>query len=264
MNKADNPKMIGSVLKTVEVLNLLGNSETGLGATEIGTALGYGASAVYHLLNTLKHCHYVVQDERTKKYYIGHGLFCLCATAKRHNKISNIAQPYLEHLVDVFGETSNLTILDGTDVVYVGQAESTNLLKMFPQMGARVPFYCTGGGKAMVAHLPEKRIEEILTNTVFRRFTDHTINDGEVLKRELKSIRIQGYAFDNEEREDGVTCIAAPVFDAYGIPVAAVSISGPTRRLRDKQFHSIIDELQRCTRKISEALGYVSSGMPSV
>lgn len=155
MNKADNPKMIGSVLKTVEVLNLLGNSETGLGATEIGTALGYGASAVYHLLNTLKHCHYVVQDERTKKYYIGHGLFCLCATAKRHNKISNIAQPYLEHLVDVFGETSNLTILDGTDVVYVGQAESTNLLKMFTQMGARVPFYCTGGGKAMVAHLPE-------------------------------------------------------------------------------------------------------------
>lgn len=181
-----------------------------------------------------------MQDERTKKYYIGHGLFCLCATAKRHNKISNIAQPYLEHLVDVFGETSNLTILDGTDVVYVGQAESTNLLKMFTQMGARVPFYCTGGGKAMVAHLPEKRIEEILTNTVFRRFTDHTINDGEVLKRELKSIRIQGYAFDNEEREDGVTCIAAPVFDAYGIPVAAVSISGPTRRLRDKQFHPLL------------------------
>ena len=73
MNKADNPKMIGSVLKTVEVLNLLGNSETGLGATEIGTALGYGASAVYHLLNTLKHCHYVVQDERTKNTTLAMG-----------------------------------------------------------------------------------------------------------------------------------------------------------------------------------------------
>lgn len=129
----NSAKTIGSVIKAIQVLEQLAGSEQGLGLTEISTRLNSGVSATYHLLNTLKQLNVIQQDKKTKKYSIGFALFIITGMAKRQNVLSHMAQPYLDRLRELVGETSNLMVLDGSKVVYIAQSESSNLLKMFTQ-----------------------------------------------------------------------------------------------------------------------------------
>ncbi len=250
-------KTIGSVIKAVEVMEELAKSEEGLGVTEISSRLNYGVSATYHLLNTLKQCNIIEQDKKTKKYRIGFALFRISGMAKRQNVLANLAQPYLDKLREIVGETSNLVILDGSEIVYIAQSESTKLLKMFTQLGAKVPLYCTGGGKILLAYQPKRIQDLILSKSNFQRYTQNTLASAEDLMEELEIIKKQGYALDNEEREEGVTCIAAPVFDCYGEAIASISISGPTYRLKEKQTSVIIKNVMDIAKELSISLGYM-------
>lgn len=254
-----NTKTIGSVKKAIEIIEELAKSEDGLGVTEISNKLNYGVSATYHLLNTLKQCNIIEQDKKTKKYRIGFALFRICGMAKRHNALASLAQPYLDELREMVGETTNLIVLDGTEVIYIAQSESTKLLKLFTQLGAKVPFYCTGGGKAILAFQPKKIQDMVISNTNFIKYTANTISDAEQLMKELETVKEKGYAIDNEEREEGVTCIAAPVFDCYGEAIASISVSGPTYRLKEKDFSTIIRNVTDVAKRLSENLGYVEN-----
>lgn len=258
-DKVKDTKTIGSVIKAVEVMNELAGSEEGLSLTEISSRLNYGTSATYHLLNTLKLCNIIEQDKKTKKYRIGVGLFRIAGMAKRQNVLANIAQPYLDKLRAAVDETSNLLVLDGNEVVYIAQSESTKLLKMFTQLGAKVPLYCTGGGKLLLAYKPRPFQELILSKSNLHKYTKNTLSTVEELLREFEIIRKQGYAIDNEEREEGVTCIAAPVFDCYGEAIASISISGPSYRLKEKGFDSIIANVILTAKELSARLGYAGN-----
>lgn len=249
-------KTIGSVIKAVEIMEELAKSEEGLGVTEISNSLNYGVSATYHLLNTLKLCNIIEQDKKTKKYRIGFALFRISRMAKRQNVLANLSQPYLDRLREIVGETTNLTVLDGSDVSYIAQSESTKLLKMFTQLGAKIPLYCTGGGKVLLAFQPKKVQDLILTKTNFEKYTKNTISCPEDFIKELEVIKKQGYGIDNEEREEGVTCIAAPVFDCFGEAIASISISGPTNRLVEKQIPNIIKDVLDIAAELSNSLGY--------
>lgn len=249
-------KTIGSVEKAIRILELVAASEHGLGATEIGAALGCGASAAYHLLNTLRHGDLLQQDPRTKKYSIGVGLFRLSALAQRQNTLVLAAQPILEELSRACAETSNLVVLQGQETVYVAQSESNNMVKMFTQLGARVPWYCTGGGKVILAYLPQQTQQTTLLETKYVRFTEHTLTRRGDLARELAEIRASGCGFDREEREEGVTCIAAPVFNASGEPVAAMSVSGPTYRVTHKGIEQLVGRVRASAASLSARLGY--------
>ncbi len=257
MNEVNNTKTIGSVIKAVEVLKELSRSDGGLGVTEISNNLNYGVSATYHLLNTLKRCNIIEQDKKTKKYRIGFELFRISSVAKNQNNLANIAQPRLDELKESVDETSNLVVLDDNFIVYIAQSESTNLLKMFTQLGAKVPFYCTGGGKVILAYQSENVQKYTISKTTFNKYTKNTLATTEELINEFKIIRIQGYALDNEERELGVTCIAAPVFDCYGEAIAAISISGPSSRLNGKGIKNLIHHVMNASDNLSFDLGYV-------
>lgn len=261
MNKTPKEtKTIGSVIKAVEVMEELAESEDGLGLTELCGRLNYGVSATYHLLNTLKLCSIIEQDKRTKKYRIGIGLFRISGMAKRQNTLANLAQPYLDKLRVTLDETSNLLVLDGSEVVYIAQSESTKLLKMFTQLGAKVPLYCTGGGKLLLAYKPRKFQELVLNNTSLKKYTSNTLFTIEDLLKEFEIIKKQGYALDNEEREEGVTCVAAPVFDCYGEVIASMSISGPSYRMKEKGLDRIIPNVVIAAKELSISLGYAIEG----
>ncbi|MGE5630007.1 MAG: IclR family transcriptional regulator [Caulobacteraceae bacterium] len=256
-NAIKDTKTIGSVIKAVEVMEELARAEEGLGLTEISSRLNYGVSATYHLLNTLKLCSIIEQDKKTKKYRIGVGLFRISGMAKRQNVLANLAQPYLDKLRAAVNETSNLLVLDGSEVIYIAQSESTKLLKMFTQLGAKVPLYCTGGGKLLLSYKPQEYQELILNKTTFQKYTKNTLSSKEELLKEFEIIKKQGYAIDNEEREDGVTCVAAPVFDCYGEAIASMSISGPSYRLKEKGLDKIIPNVILEAKELSNSLGYV-------
>lgn len=252
-------KTIGSVIKAIEIIEELAKSNTDLGVTEISNKLNYGVSASYHLLNTLRLCNIIEQDSTTKKYRLGLKLFKISTMARRENHLANISKPYLERLKEETGETSNLIVLDGEEVVYIQQAESTKLVKMFTKTGARVPAYCTGAGKVLLAYLPEKKRASILKKINFVKYTENTIIDPQKLIEECESIREIGYAIDKGEREEGVTCVAAPVYDCDGGVIAAVSVSGPSFRLNTEQMDKIIKCVINVTNDFSHSLGYTKN-----
>ena len=255
-------KTIGSVEKATRILEIIAQSQSGIGVTEISHSLDCGVSATYHLLNTLKLCGLIEQDSTSKKYRIGYGLFHICSIARNQNFLVNMAQPYLEHLSQGSGETCNLIILEGLQVIYIAQVAVNNILQMFTQLGSKAPYYCTGGGKALLAFREEKEWFRYIKNTNFFRYTKNTNVDVETLCKELETIRREGIAFDREEREDGVTCIAAPIFSESGEAVAAISVSGPTGRMKEKLSMQALElRVRKVASEISQELGGISSNL---
>ncbi len=151
-NEADEKqkKIIKSVIKTFDVIEHIALSDRELGVTEISEALNYGVSATYHLLNTLKECNIVEQNETTKKFKLSLKLWQIGMLAYGQNNISLLLKPYLRKLKELTGETSNLTILDNNQIVDIAHEESSRLLKMFTKIGASAPLHCTGSGKILL------------------------------------------------------------------------------------------------------------------
>ena len=241
-------KTIGSVIKSIEVIEFIASLEREVGVTEISNCLNYGVSATYHLLNTLKECNIIVQNDITKKYSLGLKLWQIGLLAYRQNPISVILQHYLEKLRDLTGETSNLAIIDNHQIVYIAQEQSYKLVKMFTTIGATAPLHCTGAGKILLAYKPEDIRNVILDKIDYTRYTDNTLVNREDLIKELNNILEKGYGFDNEERELGVSCIGAPLFDLNDEAIACITISGPTARFTEinkKKWVDIVLEVSK-------------------
>lgn len=249
-------KTIGSVTKAIEIIELLSSSHEELGATEISNRLNYGVSATYHILITLKICKIIEQDSKTKKYRLGIKLWKIGKMAREQNHLSFLIHPYLVRLRDITGETANLTILDNAEIVYIAQEESNRLIRMFTKIGARIPLYCSAAGKVLLAFQPEEKRTSIIEILNFNKFTEKTVTDPTRLKKELRVIKDKGYAFDDEERELGVSCIAAPVFDFDGEVIAAISISGPTSRFDENSKQIFKESLLEITHDVSKQLGF--------
>ena len=255
-HQASNKKTIGSVVKAVEIIDMITASEHELGATEISHQLGLNVSGIYHILNTLKECNMIEQNPQTKKYRLGLKLWKIGQKAGMRNQLGVYIQPYLTELRDATNETANLTVLDNHEIVYIAQEESNRFAKMFTKMGAKAPVYCSGAGKVLLAYQTEEIRNSILSRVIFHKYTEKTILDAQTLEQELETIRRNGYAFDDEEREEGVSCIAAPIFDFDNEVIAAMSISGPTTRFRSANRDAWIEEILHITRKISQRMGH--------
>src|SRR5690554_3009604 len=211
--KTKEKKTIASVIKAIEVIEYIAYSEKEVGVTEISNGLNYGVSATYHLLNTLKECNIIVQNDRTKKYSLGLKLWQIGMLAYGQNHISITLKPYLRKLRDLTGETANLTIMDNYQIVYIAQEESNRLVKMFTTTGATAPLHCTGAGKILLAYKSNEIRDSILEKIDLTKYTDNTLINKKDIIAELEEIRQNRYGFDNEEREMGVSCIGAPIFD---------------------------------------------------
>ncbi|NLK43315.1 MAG: IclR family transcriptional regulator [Tissierellia bacterium] len=251
-------KIIGSVVKAIEVIEFLANADTGAGATEISKGLNYGVSATYHLLNTLKECSIIEQDKRTKKFKLGLKLWQLGMLAYEHNPISLTLRPYLRKLKEITGETANLTIMDNYQIVYIAQEESDKLVKMFTKTGATAPLHCTGAGKIFLAYKDEDIRNAILDKIELTKYTDNTFVDKESLIKELEEIRKNGYGFDNEEKEIGVSCIGAPIFDINNEVIACITISGPTSRFTEEQKRIWIKDILKVSKEATDSLQTIS------
>lgn len=247
-------KIIGSVVKAIEVIEYLANSETGAGATEISRGLDYGVSSTYHILNTLKECNIIEQDKRTKKFKLGLKLWQLGMLAYEHNPISITLRPYLSKLRDLTGETANLTVLDNYQIVYIAQVESDKLVKMFTKTGATAPLHCTGAGKIFLAYKDEDIRNSILDKLELTKYTQNTIVKKEDLIKELEEIRKNGYGFDNEEKEIGVSCIGAPIFDLNNEVIACITISGPTSRFTEEKKAKWIKDVLMVAKEATNSL----------
>ena len=204
-------------------------------------------------MRTLVSCGYVRQQPN-RRYALGPRLIRLGESASR--LLGTWARPYLAELVEATGETANMALLDGDEVVYVAQVPSRHSMRMFTEVGRRVLPHTTGVGKALLAHLPADEVRALLARTGMPAATEKTITDPEVFVTELARIRACGYAVDDNEQEIGVRCLAVSVPDSP--TAAAISISGPAGRVTEAAQEKIIPVLQQIARELSEALSTTS------
>jgi len=193
---------------------------------------GMAKASLHRLLGVLREERLVSLDQTEKTYELGLRLLALTYDSDGTHAIRRFAAPQLEDLSLATGETIHLAVLDGTDVVYVGKAESTHKVRMYSDVGLRAPAYCTGVGKALLAFRPEDDRRRIIERIEFKRFTESTITTVSELLAELDLIRERGYALDEGEHEIDIRCVSAPIIGLRGTSVASLSISAPAYRAK--------------------------------
>ncbi|NWJ48611.1 MAG: IclR family transcriptional regulator [Chloroflexi bacterium] len=227
---------VQSVERTFDIMEALAEFKRPVTLSELSAKVDLNISTVHRLLSTLIERGYARQDHATGRYSVGNRLVALASGLDGGGDLQSAARPALQQLARVIGETANLSVRSGDQLVYIDQVQSDRLMRMFTRVGTSVPLYCTGSGKLFLAFGSEPAALErdlnryLLSNRLESR-TPATFTDPLALKKELQTIRERGYSFDNEEMEEGVICVAAPILDRAGQIVACLSISGPTSRL---------------------------------
>jgi IclR family acetate operon transcriptional repressor len=234
---------VQSLERALDILEHLSRSKTELGVSEIGPAVKLANATAHRLLATLVRRGYARQNPETRKYALGIKALALAINVR--DQLGPMAQPFLRELTEISQESSNLAALDRNSVVCVEQVPAPRLVRMFTEPGNRVPLHSTGTGKVLLAYQPEDTIDAMIQQGGLPRFTAHTITDEQELKEELSRVREQGYAVDSEEMEEGVRCLAAPVFGPDGRVLAAMSISGPVGRLGQDRLKELIPHIKR-------------------
>lgn len=254
-----SPGRVQSLERALDILEVLSRSEGELGISEIGMQVELANGTVHRLLSTLARRGYARQNPLTRKYGLGLKAFALASSARE--SLGPLARPFLEELMEVSQESSNLASLDKNAVVYIEQVPAPRMVRMFTEPGNHAPLHSTGTGKVLLAYQPREVVDSVIRQTGLPRFTPHSITDARKLKLELDCIREQGYATDSEEMEEGVRCLAAPVFGADGAVLAAISISGPAGRLTEERLEELIPKIKRISAALSESLNFSKDGL---
>lgn len=240
------------------VLDLLGESDTPLGLAQVASSLQLHKSTAHRFLMVLER-HHMVERTSNGKFRLGLRLFDFGNRAIEQYDLRERAQPHLRRLVAETEETAHLCVLEQARVIYIDKIEPARSVRMITRIGSSNPVHCTSVGKAILAFLPEERVNDILRRTKFERFTQRTIGSAEALRAEIEKTRRRGYAVDDEEYEEGLRCIAVPLLDSQRFPVGAISVSGPSFRVTAQKLPSIANHLLQCVRGISADMGFTSS-----
>lgn len=255
MEKSESRNLVGVLQKSAVVLRVLTESRQPLGPTEIARVTGLDRSTVHRILATLSAERLIERVEGDGTYQLGVALAAMGLIAANRLDLRKVARPHLEKLGALFGETVNLGILDQDAVLYIDMIESSHELRMSATIGARDFLTTTALGKAILAFLPESRVNEILRSIRFEARTPNSIRSVDHLYRSLTEVCSTGYAIDIEENELGACCVGAPIFGFEGDVVGALSLSSPKVRFENHSRERLIDQVLQTARSISKDLG---------
>ncbi len=240
---------VQSVERTFELLELMAEAGGEVALSDLAESSGLPLPTIHRIMRTLVGAGYARQQP-SRRYALGPRLIRLGETASR--ALGSWARPYLTELTEAIGETSNMAVLDGEQIVYVAQVPSQHSVRMFTEVGRRVDAHATAVGKAMMAYLSEDTVTQMLTRAGMRPQTERTITTIPAMQEELARIRRLGYALDDGEQEVGVRCYAVAI---PGAPAgAAISISGPEGRMARVSVDEVIPLMQRLARELSAEL----------
>ncbi len=249
------PQRLSSVTTAMRLLKTFSEGEVEIGVTSLAKRLGVAKSTVYRLASTLVAEGLLEQNKENDKYRLGIALFGLGALVRQRMNVSNEARPHIFALREATNETVHLAIMDGGEIMYVYDLESTQAIRMRANLGDRKPLFCSSEGRAMLAFQSADTIEQVLARPLIAR-TAKTLTDPQQIRAVLQDIRAKGFAFEDEQCETGMRSIAAPIRDAEGSVVAAVGIAGPVERLSDDVLARFAPLVVQTADVISTRLGY--------
>lgn len=223
---------VQSIDRVFAIVETLASEPHGMTLTDLASSVDLHVSTTHRLLSALVARDYVQKDMETGKYRLTMRLFEISSRVVGGMSLVSVARPFLERLADATNETIHLVARNRDEVVYLYKEDNNNSVTcMSSFVGKRNAMYCTGVGKSILAYLPKEEVCGIWERTTITAYTERTIVDYSTLLLELEQIRKNGVAFDNEEHEIGIMCIASPVFDYSGVPVGAISVSAPSARI---------------------------------
>lgn len=252
--------LVQTIERTALILEVLGLFPKGLSLGALAEKVSLPKGTTHRLLTSLAYFDFVRQDDSDKHYSLGFRLVELGNLLLSHIDLRKEAHPHLVALSESVEETVHLVILDQNKALYIDKVDMQPRrggLQMVSTLGARIPLYCTAVGKVLLAAMPEQTAEQIIRNEERSRLASNTITDPKDIMEHLGKIRCAGYAIDDEENEEGVRCVAAPIRDNSGRVIAAISISGSTTRISYEKIETFLKlQVMQTAKRISTELGF--------
>jgi IclR family transcriptional regulator, acetate operon repressor len=252
---ATNPRGAGrtgsvqSIERAFGLLETMADHDGTMGLSQLAAESGLPLPTIHRLVRTLVDLGYLRQ-EPSRQYVLGPRLIRLGESSSR--MLSIWARRHLTGLVDELGESANLAMLDGDQIVYVAQAQSRHSMRMFTEVGRRVLPHCTAVGKAIMADMPAEQVRDILARTGMPQHTENTVTDPDEFAKQLAQSAEHGYAIDEGEQEVGVRCVAVNVPDAPAR--LALSVSGPATRVTEEFVQRAVPLLTKAGKALSDDL----------
>ncbi len=247
-----------SLDRALNILDSLAKNEHA-SLTDLSHSLGIPTATTHRILTTLQKHGYTELEERTQHWVIGIEAYRTgCSFLKRTN-LPDVSRPIMRQLMETTGETANLAVRDGNEVVFIGQADTQNPIRAFFKPGTRAPMHASGTGKAILSRMDESRLKSMLQSISLEQFTDNTLTNPSALISDLKKTRSRGWSFDHEERFVGMSCIGAAILNAHDDVIAGISISGPSNRFSNEHIEEFGAEVSNAAARITVAIG----GTPS-
>jgi DNA-binding IclR family transcriptional regulator len=258
----DDEKQPGFSNQTIQrvgtILRCFVESNTEMGVNFISRKVDIHKSTVSRMLSALRREGFVEQNPETGKWRLGIGLLSLAGVVLDRMDLRKAAMIPLRLLVEQTQETINIAVLDNNECVNIESIQSPKPIQYAGRLGRRTPLHCTSTGKVLLAFLPPKKQESLLSGTL-SSCTKKSIIEKSTLEQVLNQVRKEGYAVAHEEFEEGLSAIAAPIRDHTGQVVATVSISGPTYRIGPGKIENFVKPLLEAANKISTNLGYMTT-----
>ncbi|MBT2658164.1 IclR family transcriptional regulator [Bacillus sp. ISL-18] len=246
---------LSSVKNALRILQSFTMDEPEKKISDLSAALGLNKSTVSRTMTTLASEGFVFKDPETKKYRLGLSILSLSGIVSSQMDIYRESQPVLNRLVENIGETAHISVLDQLDVIYLQKVECNHPVRFLTHIGKRNPPYCTSSGKVLLAHSPEEVANQVIAKGL-KKFTKNTLTNPQKLRTYLKQVKENGYASSTEEILEGVTSIAAPIFDYRGKVIAALSVVGPTQRIQQHKIQGLAKKVMSAAKEVSQRMGY--------
>jgi DNA-binding IclR family transcriptional regulator len=251
-NSASAP--VGVISKVLRILEAIHDAPSGLGLKAISNVTGIHKSTAHRFLKHLERENYLISTE-DGAYLIGPQFWHMAEHLNHRATLQAVARPVLWDLWKSTQETVNLAVLDQETVLYADVIESPHEFRLASRVGSRRPLHATALGKALVAFLPEEQKRNILDSITFQPSTPKTIMNLVQFRQELEKIQRQGFAVDDEEAVMGARCVSAPILNAAGVSIAAISVSGPVTRVSPNQVAAFAGAVTSVARAISVEMG---------
>ncbi|AWN35078.1 IclR family transcriptional regulator [Methylobacterium radiodurans] len=261
-DKSERTSSVQSVDRALSVLEVLGEDEEGYRLTDLATRTGLSPSTIHRLLTALEQRRFVQFDQSDGMWHVGRRTFAVGSAFVRRRNFVAPALPILRRLRDQTRETANLAIIDEGEVVFLTQVESREIMRAITRSGGSVPMVTSGVGKVIMATYSDEDVAAIVQRYGMRRMTPKSLTRASELREVLRRIRRDGYGIDDEEYMMGLRCVSAPIYDAQGEALAAISISGLTSRMTDDRLERLGRLVRDAAHELTEALGGITPLFP--
>ena len=259
---SSNKYWVPMVAKAIGLIEAISATDRELTLHEISRGEDISKTSAFRILFTLDKLGYIRRNQASGRYSVGFKMLDTLSKVTPATQLTRIGRPYLEKLRDDLDETVNLAVPWSGEIVYTAILESRHPFRMVATVGSTVPLHSTALGKCFAAFWPDGDAQEIIKRIGLKRFTPYTITNRKKFLQAIKKVQSRGYALDEEETELAASCVAVPALDEKNRAIGAISVSGPTPRIRAKQSQ-IIDALKKAAALISEELGHKPQRRPA-